>query len=139
MNVFLSQKIENSITKIPIFLLLGFEFEITVIVTCNVDFSVQPHYLGCQRDVINAKNILEILSYLFQNPFFKRLQNFIKYKTEGNENKIMLLKFNCTKEKMDRYGRNKTQTLYRSCFYYALNAVNGLRINGKEISQICLS
>ena len=78
-------------------------------------------------------------SFEFQKPFFKRLQNYIKYKTEGNKKKIMLLKFNCTKDKMDKHGRNKTQTLYRCCFYYAVNAVNGLRINGKGTIQISLS
>ena len=32
-------------------------------------------------------------------------------KNEGNENKIMLGDFNCTMDKMDRYGENKTQAL----------------------------
>ena len=32
-------------------------------------------------------------------------------KNEGNENKIILGDFNCTMDKMDRYGGNKTQTL----------------------------
>ena len=32
-------------------------------------------------------------------------------KNEGNENKIILGDFNCTIDKMDRYGGNKIQTL----------------------------
>ena len=36
------------------------------IFTCNVNFPVWRHYLECQRDVINVKNIYEILRYLLQ-------------------------------------------------------------------------
>ena len=55
--------------------------------------------------------------------FFKGLQNYMDNKNEGNENKIILRDFNCSKDKMDRYGGNKTQILYRCCSYYALNVV----------------
>ena len=34
--------------------------------------------------------------------------------------KIMLGDFNCTMNKMNRDGENKTQTLYRCCSNYAL-------------------
>ena len=34
-------------------------------------------------------------------------------KNEGNGNKIILGGFTCTIDKMDRYGGNKTQRLYR--------------------------
>ena len=44
-------------------------------------------------------------------------------KNEGNENKIILRDFNCTKDKMDRCGGNKTQMLCKYCSYYALNVV----------------
>ena len=37
----------------------------------------------------------------------------MEYKNEGNENKIILGDFNCTMNKMDRGGENKTPTLYR--------------------------
>ena len=60
-------------------------------------------------------------------------------KNEGNENKIILGDFNCTKDKMDRYGGNKTQRLYRCCSYYALNVDNGMRIYGEGRTQIPLS
>ena len=40
-------------------------------------------------------------------------------KNEGNENKIILGDFNCTMNKMERDGRNKT--LYRCRFNYALS------------------
>ena len=55
--------------------------------------------------------------------FFKRLLNYVENKNEGNENKIILRDFNCTKDKMDRYGGNKAQILYRCCSYYAFNVV----------------
>ena len=48
---------------------------------------------------------------------------------EGNENKIMLGDLNCTMDKIDRDGENKTQRLYRCCSNYALSkliADNGL-------------
>ena len=60
-------------------------------------------------------------------------------KNEGNENKIILRDFNCTMDKMDRYGRKKTQRLYRCCSYCALNVDNGLRIYGEGRTQIPLS
>ena len=41
-------------------------------------------------------------------------------KNEGNENKIMLGDLNCTMDKIDRDGENKTQRLYRYCSNYAL-------------------
>ena len=60
-------------------------------------------------------------------------------KNEGNENKIILGDFNCTMNKMDRYGGNKTQRLYRCCSYYFLNVDNGLIIYGGGRTQILLS
>ena len=60
-------------------------------------------------------------------------------KNEGNENKIILGDFNCTMNKMDRYGGNKTQRFYRSCSYYALTMDNGLRIYGEGRIEIPLS
>ena len=50
-------------------------------------------------------------------------------KNEGNENKIMLGDLNCTMDKIDRDGENKTQILYRCCSNYALSKLmvdNGL-------------
>ena len=47
---------------------------------------------------------------------------------EGNENKIILGDFNCTMEKMDMYGGNKTQRLYRCCSNKNFIVHNGLRI-----------
>ena len=60
-------------------------------------------------------------------------------KNEGNENKIILGDFNCTMDKMDRYGGNKTQRLYRCCSYYTFNVDNGLRMYGEGRNQISLS
>ena len=42
-------------------------------------------------------------------------------KNEGNESKIILGDLNCTMDKIDRDGENKTQRLYRCCSYYALS------------------
>ena len=50
-------------------------------------------------------------------------------KNEGNENKIMLGDLNCTMDKIDRDGENKTQILYRCCSNYVLSNLivdNGL-------------
>ena len=51
-------------------------------------------------------------------------------KNEGNKNKIMLGDLNCTMNKIDRDGENKTQRLYRCCSNYALPKLimdNGLK------------
>ena len=42
-------------------------------------------------------------------------------KNEGNEYKIMLGDVNCTMDKIDRDGENKTQRLYRCCSNYVLS------------------
>ena len=60
-------------------------------------------------------------------------------KNEGNENKIMLGDLNCTMDKIDRDGENKTQSLYRCCSNYALSKLKGLRIYGEGRTQIPLS
>ena len=49
------------------------------------------------------------------------LQNYMENKTEGNENKILLGDFNCTKDKMGRHGGNKPQRLYRFDSNYTLS------------------
>ena len=41
-------------------------------------------------------------------------------KNEQNVNKIMLGDLNCTMDKIDRNGENKTRILYRCCSIYAL-------------------
>ena len=41
-------------------------------------------------------------------------------KNEGNENKIILGGLNCTMDKIERDGENKTQIHYRRCSNYAL-------------------
>ena len=46
---------------------------------------------------------------LARGRFFEGLQNYMENKNEGNENKIILGDFNCTMDKMDRDGENKTQ------------------------------
>ena len=51
--------------------------------------------------------------------FFEGLQNYMQIKKDGKENNIILGDFNCTMDKMERDGRNKT--LYRCRFNYALS------------------
>ena len=48
---------------------------------------------------------------LSKGHFFEGLQNYMENKSDGNENKIMLGDHNCTVDKMDKDGGNKTQTL----------------------------
>ena len=60
-------------------------------------------------------------------------------KNEGNENRKILGNSNCTMDKMDSYGENKTQRLYRCCSNYVLIVDNGLRIYGEGRTQIPLS
>ena len=43
--------------------------------------------------------------------FFEGLQNYMQNKNKGNENKIIIEDLNCTMDKINRDGENKTQTL----------------------------
>ena len=58
---------------------------------------------------------------LARGRFFEGLQNYMENKNKGSENKIMLGDFNCTMDKMDRDGENKTQRPYWCCSSYALS------------------
>ena len=81
----------------------------------------------CLKGIASAGNIwLESLA--------KGLQNYLENKNEGNENKIILGGFNCTMDKMEWYGGNKT--LYRCCSNYAVIVDNGLRFYGEGKTQI---
>ena len=42
--------------------------------------------------------------------FFEGLQSYILNKNKGNENKIIIGELNCTVDKIDRDGENKTKT-----------------------------
>ena len=44
--------------------------------------------------------------------FFEGLQNYMQNINEGNEKQIVLGDLNCTMDKIDRDGKNKTQRLY---------------------------
>ena len=51
----------------------------------------------------------------------------------------MLGVLNCTMDKIDRDGENKTQRIYRCCSNYALSKLivdNGLEVYGEERTQI---
>ena len=61
---------------------------------------------------------------LARGRFFEGLQNYMqkkRKKKEGNKNKIILGNLNCTMDKIDRDGENKTQRLYRCCSNYILS------------------
>ena len=73
------------------------------------------------------------------NVSLKDYKIYLENKNEGNENKIKLGDFNCTMDKMDQYGGNKTQRLYRCCSNYALIMDNDLRIYGEDRTQPPLS
>ena len=47
----------------------------------------------------------------------------MEYKSEANENKIILGAFNCTTDKMKRHDGNKTPRLYRSVSKYVLSNI----------------
>ena len=51
------------------------------------------------------------MELLARRSFFEGLQNYMENKHKGNENKIILGDFNCTMDKMETDGGNKTQTL----------------------------
>ena len=58
---------------------------------------------------------------LDRDPFFEGLQSYMQNKNKGNEIKIILEDFNCTVDKIDRDGENKTQRLYWCYSSYALS------------------
>ena len=58
--------------------------------------------------------------HLTRGRFFEGLQNYMVNKNK-NKNKIILWDFNCTIDKMDRDGGNKTQKIYRWTSAYALS------------------
>ena len=61
--------------------------------------------------------------------FFEELHNYVGYKNDENENKLLLGDFNCTMDKINRDGGNKTQRLHRHRSNYVLPkliVLNGL-------------
>ena len=77
--------------------------------------------------------------------FLKYYKKICKIKNEGNENKMMLGVLNCTMDKINRVGENKTQRLCSCCSNYALSKLivgNGLadlwrRENSNPPESIC--
>ena len=62
-----------------------------------------------------------IREQLARGRFFHGPQKYTQNENEVNENKIMLVVLNCTINKIDRYGENKTHWIYKCCFNYALS------------------
>ena len=63
----------------------------------------------------------------------------MKNKNVGNGNKIIFEDFKCTMDKIDRYGRTKTQKLYSRCSKYTRIVDNGLKVYGEEKTRIPMS
>ena len=56
---------------------------------------------------------------IIRGHFFEGLQNYLKNKSKLNNNKIILGDFNCSMNKMESNGGNRTQNLHRCGFNYA--------------------
>ena len=79
--------------------------------------------------IMPLQGITPAREQLARGRFFERLQNYMENKNEENENKIILGEFNCTMDKMNRDGKNKTRRLYTYCSNYPLSKLivyNGL-------------
>ena len=70
---------------------------------------------------VYAPSVYSTREQLDRELFFEGLQNYMKNKNKGNENKIIPEDFNCTMDKMVRDGENKTQKFYWCCSSYALS------------------
>ena len=96
----------------------------------EVDTDLKRKFGSFKVAPLNKSSLFAPLQYIApENSFFEVLQNYMQNKNEGNENKIMLGDLNCTMDKIDRDGENKTQRLYRCCSNYALSKLivdNGL-------------
>ena len=74
--------------------------------------------------------------------FFEGLQNYMKNKSKGNENKIILGDINCTMNKMDRDGEIKHKDFIDAVLIMPCQNspwIMGLRIYGERRTQITLS
>ena len=99
-----------------------------------VDTDPEGRFVSFKVTTSNESSVCASSGYstreqLARGRFFEGLQNYMQNKNEGNENKIMLGDLNCTMDKIDRDGENKTQRLYRCCSNYALSKLivdNGL-------------
>ena len=81
---------------------LGSNFVIYNLPTCDVNFPVLRHYLGCQYDVINVKSFHETLGYLLQilvTPLYLAhcYNAFIEYSAFH----IIFLTFSCSRKRIN--------------------------------------
>ena len=89
--------------------------------------------------VVYALSGHKIREQLARENFFEGLQRYMKNESKGNENKVILGDLNCTIDKMDKGGGNKTQRLYRCGCNYALSKLivdKWLGDYGEEKTQI---
>ena len=117
----------------------------TVVHVCTKS-AYEVHKRSCTRTSSSFSPYYSTREQLARGRFFEGLQNYMQNKNEGNENKIMLGKLNCTMNKIDRDGENKTQTLLIDFIgavpvMPCLNSpwINGLRIYGEGRIQTPLS
>ena len=100
----------------------------------EVDTDPKVRFVSFKVTISNESSVCAPSEYstreqLARGRLFEVLQKNTRNKNEGNENKIMLGVLNCTLDKIDRVGENKTQRLYRCCSNYALSKLivdNGL-------------
>ena len=95
----------------------------------EVDTDPKERFVSFKVTTSNESSLFVPLQGIALENSWLGLQNYMQNENEGNKNKIMLRGLNCTMDKIDRDGENKTQRLYRCCSNYALSKLivdNGL-------------
>ena len=101
---------------------------ISIFKISEVDTDLKGRFVSFKLTPFNESSLLVPLHGIapessWLGSLFEGLQNHTQNKNKGSENKKMLGDLNCTKDKIDRNGENKTQILYRCCSNYALSKV----------------
>ena len=87
----------------------------------EVDTDPKERFVSFKVTTSNESSLFVPLQGIALENSWLGLQNYMQNENEGNKNKIMLRGLNCTMDKIDRDGENKTQRLYRCCSNYALS------------------
>ena len=72
---------------------LGSNFVIYNLPTCDVNFPVLRHYLGCQYDVINVKSFHETLAFIEYSALNIIFLTFSYSRKRNNSNKVGITSF----------------------------------------------
>ena len=86
----------------------------------EVDTDPKARFVSFKVTTSNESSLFVPLQGIALENSWLGLQNYMQNENEGNKNKIMLRDLNCTMDKIDRDGENKTKRLYRCCSNYAL-------------------